>query len=186
MTFYSNKMLFLFTGTRARILVASAWIFSVIFSIPSLVLFEDTPSPNDESIRFCYLDLSEKWHWMVSYLLFFFLTSVDLHFLILLYMITFFYLLHGFFIFQPCFLVIYVSLVFSFLSLLFFFPCNLSFLICNLFCFFSMTFFLSTFPCSVSVFLYSESFSLFFSFFLVVFPFSLCYFPYNYCLFVSC
>lgn len=53
------------SGTRARILVASAWIFSVIFSIPSLVLFEDTPSPNDESIRFCYLDLSEKWHWML-------------------------------------------------------------------------------------------------------------------------
>lgn len=160
-------MLFLFTGTRARILVASAWIFSVIFSIPSLVLFEDTPSPKDESIRFCYLDLSEKWHWMVSWLLFFFLTSFNPHFSILLYMITFCFFIYDMTssFFNFAFLLFsFLSLMFSFLSLLFF-SLYLSFFICNLLCFFFLWLSFSTFPCLMAVFLYRE-------FFLCSLPFS--------------
>ncbi|XP_036368517.1 cardioacceleratory peptide receptor-like [Octopus sinensis] len=53
------------SGTRSRILVASAWGCAIIFSCPSLFLFKETTNPFDESIKLCYLDLTEPWHWMV-------------------------------------------------------------------------------------------------------------------------
>ncbi|CAI9739720.1 cardioacceleratory peptide receptor-like isoform X1 [Octopus vulgaris] len=53
------------SGTRSRILVASAWGCAIIFSCPSLFLFKETTNPFDESIKLCYLHLTEPWHWMV-------------------------------------------------------------------------------------------------------------------------
>lgn len=54
-----------FTGSwrRARILVAAAWILSIVFSIPMLILYhlKDIPGYGTQ----CWIDFPETWHWKV-------------------------------------------------------------------------------------------------------------------------
>ncbi|XP_072399208.1 cardioacceleratory peptide receptor-like isoform X3 [Diabrotica undecimpunctata] len=49
-------------GKRARMLIVLAWMFSIIFSLPVIFLFEETPI---EDVPQCWIDLKQQWQWQV-------------------------------------------------------------------------------------------------------------------------
>ncbi|XP_072399205.1 cardioacceleratory peptide receptor-like isoform X1 [Diabrotica undecimpunctata] len=53
-----------FSGSwkRARMLIVLAWMFSIIFSLPVIFLFEETPI---EDVPQCWIDLKQQWQWQV-------------------------------------------------------------------------------------------------------------------------
>ena len=51
-----------FTGRRARILIAVAWVLSAIFSTPMLVLYEEGVVQDQVQ---CWIDLPAPWQWQL-------------------------------------------------------------------------------------------------------------------------
>ena len=52
-------------GLRAKILVSAAWVTSMVFSLPMLVINKEMAMPNGD-IQ-CWIDvLTEGWHWQVT------------------------------------------------------------------------------------------------------------------------
>ena len=66
------------SGRRAKWLVASAWVLSIIFSIPIIFLYHlAVPADYSEYGVQCWIQFPEQWHWklymtLVSTSLFFF------------------------------------------------------------------------------------------------------------------
>lgn len=66
--FYKNILstYIIFVEFRARVLIGTAWILAGIFSLPSLILFqEETETMTGHNFTMCMMNLPAQWHWQV-------------------------------------------------------------------------------------------------------------------------